>query len=114
MPSESVRFEFSPTPIQQAKQTRGRRVYGGQRHYLPLRVNHGGVMPIIFAQSMLIFPGLIFGGLYNAFPNGLWGFWGVFFAIPLATLVQAVLKAWSQHRRKKTVETPIPNTSEGV
>jgi preprotein translocase subunit SecY len=62
-------------PIQQAKQTRGRRVYGGQRHYLPLRVNHGGVMPIIFAQSMLIFPGLIFGALYNAWPNRFWSFW---------------------------------------
>lgn len=48
-------------PIQQAKQTRGRRVYGGQRQYLPLRVNHGGVMPIIFASSMLIFPSMIFG-----------------------------------------------------
>jgi len=32
-------------PVQQAKHTRGRRVYGGQRSYLPLRVNHGGVMP---------------------------------------------------------------------
>ncbi len=62
-------------PIQQAKQTRGRRVYGGQRHYLPLRVNHGGVMPIIFAQSMLIFPGLIFGAIYNAWPNQFWSFW---------------------------------------
>jgi len=56
-------------PIQQAKQTRGRRVYGGQRHYLPLRVNHGGVMPIIFASSMLIFPGLIFGALFNLWPG---------------------------------------------
>jgi len=62
-------------PIQQAKQTRGRRVYGGQRHYLPLRVNHGGVMPIIFASSMLIFPGMIFGALYNAWPNAFFGFW---------------------------------------
>lgn len=44
--------------IQQAKHTRGRRVYGGQRQYLPLRVNHGGVMPIIFAQSLMLFPGL--------------------------------------------------------
>ena len=43
-------------PIQQAKHTRGRRVYGGQRQYLPLRVNHGGVMPIIFASSLMIFP----------------------------------------------------------
>lgn len=62
-------------PIQQAKQTRGRRVYGGQRHYLPLRVNHGGVMPIIFASSMLIFPGLIFGALSQWFNNGFWRFW---------------------------------------
>ncbi len=61
-------------PIQQAKQTRGRRVYGGQRHYLPLRVNHGGVMPIIFASSMLIFPGVIFSAIYNFWPNSFWGF----------------------------------------
>jgi len=61
-------------PIQQAKQTRGRRVYGGQRHYLPLRVNHGGVMPIIFASSMLIFPGVIFGAIYNVWPNGVLNF----------------------------------------
>jgi len=61
-------------PIQQAKQTRGRRVYGGQRHYLPLRVNHGGVMPIIFASSMLIFPGVIFGAIRNLWDNSLWRF----------------------------------------
>ncbi len=56
-------------PIQQAKQTRGRRVWGGQRHYLPLRVNHGGVMPIIFASSLLIFPGLVFDWLANVFQS---------------------------------------------
>src|SRR6185437_5973881 len=48
-------------PIQQAKHTRGRRIYGGQKQYLPLRVNHGGVMPIIFASSLMLFPQLIFG-----------------------------------------------------
>ncbi len=42
-------------PIQQAKQMRGRRMFGGARHYLPLRVNHGGVMPIIFASSFMAF-----------------------------------------------------------
>ncbi|MFC1737701.1 preprotein translocase subunit SecY [Planctomycetota bacterium] len=52
-------------PIQQAKMTRGRKVYGGQRHYLPLRVNHGGVMPIIFASSFMIFPPVIIGQLEN-------------------------------------------------
>lgn len=56
-------------PIQQAKQTRGRKVFGGQRQYLPLRVNHGGVMPIIFASSLLIFPGLMFSWLGSAFPE---------------------------------------------
>jgi preprotein translocase subunit SecY len=50
-------------PVQQAKQVRGRRIYGGQRHYLPLRVNHGGVMPIIFASSFMIFPAVIIGQL---------------------------------------------------
>ena len=50
-------------PIQYAKVMRGRRVYGGQRHYLPLRVNHGGVIPIIFASSFMMFPPLIIGQL---------------------------------------------------
>src|SRR5687768_15599942 len=55
-------------PIQQAKHTRGRRVYGGQRQYLPLRVNHGGVMPIIFAQSLMLFPGLLVSTIAGRFP----------------------------------------------
>ncbi len=54
-------------PIQQAKHMRGRRMYGGQRHYLPLRVNHGGVMPIIFASSFMIFPPIIVGWLASIF-----------------------------------------------
>ena len=53
-------------PIQQAKHTRGRRVYGGQKSYLPLRVNHGGVMPIIFASSLMIFPSMLFHYLNTA------------------------------------------------
>ncbi|MGE0479694.1 MAG: preprotein translocase subunit SecY [Phycisphaerae bacterium] len=63
-------------PVQQAKQTRGTRVVGGMRHYLPLRVNHGGVMPIIFASSFLLFPNVIFAWLAGAAlpPRGLWLF----------------------------------------
>ena len=38
-------------------------MYGGARHYLPLRVNHGGVMPIIFASSLMMFPPIIFDQL---------------------------------------------------
>ncbi len=43
-------------PVQHAKHTRGRRVFGGQRNYLPLRVNQAGVMPVIFASSIMILP----------------------------------------------------------
>ena len=43
-------------PTQSAKHVRGRRVYGGTRQFLPLRVNQAGVMPVIFASSLLIIP----------------------------------------------------------
>ena len=56
-------------PIQQAKQMRGRRMYGGQRHYLPLRVNHGGVMPIIFASALMMFPPVIVRWLADLFKD---------------------------------------------
>lgn len=46
-------------PTQSAKHVRGRRVFGGGRQYLPLRVNQAGVMPIIFASSLLMFPAMI-------------------------------------------------------
>jgi len=58
-------------PIQQAKQMRGRRMYGGARHYLPLRVNHGGVMPIIFASSFMMFPPIIAEQLVRVFPGSI-------------------------------------------
>jgi preprotein translocase subunit SecY len=48
-------------PTQSAKHVRGRRVYGGTRQFLPLKVNQAGVMPVIFASSLLIIPGFIFG-----------------------------------------------------
>ena len=56
-------------PTQSAKFTRGRRVYGGTRQYLPLRINQAGVMPIIFASSLLIIPGMLLGGLAGMFES---------------------------------------------
>ncbi|MCC5823252.1 MAG: preprotein translocase subunit SecY [Planctomycetes bacterium] len=50
-------------PVQQAKHSRGKRSFGGQRSYLPLKVNHGGVMPIIFASSLMVIPTVVFGYL---------------------------------------------------
>lgn len=46
-------------PINYARRVRGSRVYGGVSTYLPMRVNNAGVMPIIFALSLLLFPGMI-------------------------------------------------------
>ena len=54
-------------PIQSAKHVRGRRTLGGQRQFLPLRLNQAGVMPIIFASSLLMFPYIIFGWLDSNF-----------------------------------------------
>ncbi|MGA7270812.1 MAG: preprotein translocase subunit SecY [Acidimicrobiia bacterium] len=46
-------------PIQFAKRVRGRRVMGGQSTYIPLKVNTAGVIPVIFATSVLLFPAMI-------------------------------------------------------
>ena len=46
-------------PINYARRIRGSRVFGGVSTYLPMRVNNAGVMPIIFALSILLFPGMI-------------------------------------------------------
>jgi preprotein translocase subunit SecY len=45
--------------VQYAKRVVGRKVYGGQTQYMPLKVNYAGVMPIIFAQAILLFPSTI-------------------------------------------------------
>jgi len=52
-------------PIQYPRQVRGRRSYGGARSYLPLRVLHAGVIPIIFASSVLMLP-IMLSGLLNS------------------------------------------------
>jgi preprotein translocase subunit SecY len=46
-------------PVQYAKQIVGNKVYGGQRQYIPLRLNSAGVMPIIFAQALMFLPGML-------------------------------------------------------
>jgi preprotein translocase subunit SecY len=54
-------------PIQYARLQRGRRVYGGQRHFLPLKINMAGVMPIIFASTIFIVPSLLFEALDSTY-----------------------------------------------
>ena len=55
-------------PVSYAKRVRGMRMYGGVSTHLPLRVNQAGVIPIIFAISIILFPGLI-GSLLAGVPN---------------------------------------------
>jgi len=61
-------------PVNYAKQVRGNRIYGGSTTHLPLRVNMSGVIPIIFAISLIMFPSLIaqfFAGVKTAWIAGL-------------------------------------------
>ncbi len=68
-------------PIQYAKRIVGRKQYGGTRNYLPLKVNASGVMPIIFAQALMMIPLTFgmgssdsFGGFLSAITD-IYGFW---------------------------------------
>jgi preprotein translocase subunit SecY len=76
-------------PVQYAKRVVGRKVMGGQSTHLPLRVNAGGVMPVIFASSILSMPQMVGYGLRNNRYFGdliRWLGWGE----PLYTLLYAV------------------------
>ena len=54
-------------PVQYAKRVVGNKVMGGQSSFLPLKVNYSGVMPVIFAAAILLFPQQIFSSIGAAF-----------------------------------------------
>ncbi|EDY22380.1 preprotein translocase, SecY subunit [Chthoniobacter flavus Ellin428] len=54
--------------VQYAKRVVGQKVYGGQTQYMPLKVNYAGVMPIIFAQALLVFPSTIASTAFKTSP----------------------------------------------
>ena len=79
-------------PVQYAKRVVGRKVYGGTTQYLPLRVNAAGVMPIIFAQSIMFIPstvGTFFPGNETVQMLTAWSadFTGVAYSIIFAIIV---------------------------
>jgi len=78
--------------VQYAKQVKGRKMYGGQSSYIPMKVNASGVMPIIFASAVITFPSLIMTlcGL-NANSGGFAGFW--FNYIGTGTVINSILTA---------------------
>lgn len=57
-------------PVQYAQRAVGRKIMSGGTSFMPLRVNYAGVMPVIFAQAILMFPGMIFEKLSLILPNG--------------------------------------------
>lgn len=59
------------------------------------------LVPVLFSEVVDLHPIAIIVAILVF--GGLWGFWGVFFAIPLATLVQAVLRAWPRRPRQRTI-----------
>lgn len=61
-------------PTQSAKHIRGRKTFGGNKQFLPLKVNQAGVMPIIFASSLLLFPQAIIAYIGGQDPSGFIGF----------------------------------------
>ncbi len=73
-------FREHEVPVQYARRIVGNKQYGGVRQYIPLKVNAAGVMPIIFAQAIMMLPIIIAGysnsssGFVVAFSN-MYGFW---------------------------------------
>src|SRR6202046_1838665 len=78
-------------PVQYAKRVMGRRVMGGQMTYLPLRVNSGGVIPPIFASSLLTFPQTL--ALFFQSKSPFFGSWAnqIKWGEPLYTLIYVTL-----------------------
>jgi len=77
-------------PVQYAKRVVGRKIYGGQSTYIPLRVNQAGVIPIIFAQSIILFPATIAGLIPHPFVQtiaGLIGGRGILYSILYTGLI---------------------------
>ncbi len=64
-------------PVQYAQRAVGRKVYAGGTSFMPLRVNYAGVMPIIFAQAILMFPAKIFETLAGVAMKSMPGFAGL-------------------------------------
>lgn len=66
-------------PVQYPRQVKGRKMTAGGRNYLPLRVNQAGVIPIIFAASIMMLPGMVGGALKSPTVDPIFNFFSVYF-----------------------------------
>lgn len=81
-------------PVQYAKQIKGNKVYGGQNTHIPIRVNASGVMPIIFATSLLMFPQMVMALFWSDSKAYIWyannmgtGTWVYYVLLPIFILL---------------------------
>ena len=88
--------------VQYAKQMKGRKMYGGQSTYIPIRVNANGVMPIILASSLLSFPQMLFNMFWPTETGGFIGWWNTYigagtwvYAVLLSLLILAFAYYWT-------------------
>ena len=88
-------------PVQYAKQIKGRKMYGGQSTYIPIRVNGSNVMPIIFASALITFPQLLISMFWPGSPAEQWyqrwlgtGSW--IYVVVLAVLIFAFAFFYAQ------------------
>ena len=88
--------------VQYAKQMKGRKMYGGQSTYIPIRVNANGVMPIILASSILTFPQMLFSMFWPTVTGGFIGWWNKWigagswvYAILMSLLILAFAYFWT-------------------
>ena len=74
--------------------------------YTVIQMLDGNVLvPLLFSEAVNLHPVAIIAAILIF--GGIWGFWGIFFAIPLATLVQAVIKAWPKADQIKPPDAPV-------
>jgi preprotein translocase subunit SecY len=124
-------------PVQVARRIRGSRMVGGQTTHIPLKVNSAGMIPLIFASSILIFPGTIAGyflgvenewgrwiaeGIYNFFNlQYSWGYWILYFWLVVAFTFFYTLVIFQQQNIAENLQKqggfvpgirPGPKTSE--
>jgi len=88
--------------VQYAKQMKGRKMYGGQSTHIPMKVNANGVMPIIFATTLLTFPQMLFSIFWPDVTTGFIGWWNKWigagtwvYAIVLSLLILAFAYFWT-------------------
>lgn len=77
-------------PVQYAKRVVGRKMYGGQSTHIPLKVNAAGVIPVIFAMSLVIFPPTI-ASFFGDRPIAMWITENLYFTAPLGMFFYVIL-----------------------